>query len=861
MPLPVALSAQFDGDWSSEAGNEIFVFQTWNGSRVLHRLGFTENDFRYRILWKTSSAPAELYLIAQSNDKEDIVRGWVWLNENIVQTISEDIDNQAKDTAIMARLSDVLPSDQQAIMAIDVQFKLSNSIGLMEGEDLVLHSKANLQGSTSRGILALTSIRLVFIAGDDTSAVMSVGEIEEVKVTGNFLFGPALVVNNRDGTKSFSFSKISPLSPYSFQSKIEEIRGSAMRAIISGTNSPIKSQPIFRTAAPDSKYNAPDRTQIQFRAFPADVLIGCYPCAKVSLQSNPKQLKSARLSFANCQIHLYTNWLCVKASSPQNFSLSVPLKSIAAIHKSSSAMLQKTVIDAVCKVDCASIKLYGIAKGNEFFAAASHQLIEGCSSKIPKFDADFIHVDAKEDPPSYTRPLNKLILKNIKSTLPIQTRVSDQLDVAWTDYLEVALVGPHIMAKTEDMRQLLWRYGLTERHRTIVWPLLANIACTDAVLEYKEALDRAHDTIPLSVVEEIDKDLNRSLPEHPFFKEAQALDALKRVLMVTSWHNNVHGYTQAMNMIAAILLIYLAEPVAAQVLNAITLYWLPDTYSRSMLGGAVDQRVFEETINNLFPNIQIGDVALISFGWFVALFANMLPFDKECRFFDVFLAEGPVAIYWFGMSVFSEALAGKSDIDDGEAIFLSVNQVFQKIKSDRKYFESVLWKAFETFSPKFPLDAMVEAKQRHTSQALRHLSDRTRTRDLKRLVKQTDGLTLEEAGLIYDVVVGSSLKDPQNTLQTIDLTGFKILARQLCPWTISSGPSIVSPLFAYMAQGKNYVSIDQIADIICKTTKATPKEQAALFFDVKKPAADSKDAFIANNSHLFSQAQCISHLY
>jgi hypothetical protein len=123
----------------------------------------------------------------------------------------------------------------------------------------------------------------------------------------------------------------------------------------------------------------------------------------------------------------------------------------------------------------------------------------------------------------------------------------------WREYLDEN--GRNVTLIRQPTFHKLIRVGLPNRLRGEIWELTSGslyLRLQDPKL-YTRTLSKFTGRESLAI-DEIEKDLNRSLPEYPGFQSEEGIGRLRRVLTAYSWVDEQVGYCQAMNIVVAALL-------------------------------------------------------------------------------------------------------------------------------------------------------------------------------------------------------------------------------------------------------------------------------------------------------------------
>ncbi|XP_038617685.1 TBC1 domain family member 8 isoform X2 [Tachyglossus aculeatus] len=278
------------------------------------------------------------------------------------------------------------------------------------------------------------------------------------------------------------------------------------------------------------------------------------------------------------------------------------------------------------------------------------------------------------------QPLNAEALLAIfyqsRSQSPDSGMSREQIKVSlWNDHF-VEYGRTVCMFRTEKIRKLV-AMGIPESLRGKLW-LLFSDAVTDLNTHpgyYGNLVEESMGKCCMAT-EEIERDLHRSLPEHPAFQNETGIAALRRVLTAYAHRNPKIGYCQSMNILTSVFLLYAKEEEAFWLLVAVCERMLPDYFDRRVIGAQVDQSVFEELIKERLPELadhmkDLSALSSVSLSWFLTLFLSIMPLESAVNVVDCFFFDGIKAIFQLGLAVLeANAVELCSSKDDGQALMI-----------------------------------------------------------------------------------------------------------------------------------------------------------------------------------------------
>lgn len=340
----------------------------------------------------------------------------------------------------------------------------------------------------------------------------------------------------------------------------------------------------------------------------------------------------------------------------------------------------------------------------------------------------------------------------------------------WAEYLRDN--GRNMNLIRQPTFHKLIRVGLPNRLRGEIWEVTSGSIYLrlENPTMYSDTLNK-HEGKESLAIDEIEKDLNRSLPEYPGFQSEEGIGRLRRVLTAYSWVNADVGYCQAMNIVVAALLIYMSETQAFFLLSALCDRLVPGYYSTTMYGTLLDQKVFEGLVEKTMPilweHLVKSDVQLsvVSLPWFLSLYINSMPLVFAFRVLDVFFVEGPKVLFQVGLAILRINGEELLDSTDDGAFISVLKSYFSRLdesahpKSENPKlravtrFQELMVVAFKEFS-QVTHSTVTDLRLKNKDAVLNNIENFAKRTAIRNLGPDAKIMNTEELGALYDRFFG-----------------------------------------------------------------------------------------------------------
>lgn len=427
----------------------------------------------------------------------------------------------------------------------------------------------------------------------------------------------------------------------------------------------------------------------------------------------------------------------------------------------------------------------------------------------------------------------------------------------WREYLDRN--GRNLTLVRFPLFHKLVRVGLPNALRGEIWELTSGAMLSRWAYpgEYERLQSSNAGKSSLSM-EEIEKDLNRSLPEYPAYQENNiGIAALRRVLTAYSWKDPELGYCQAMNIVVAALLIYTSEEQSFWLLHTLCTEMLPGYYSTTMYGTLLDQRVFEALVEQTMPvlwsHLQKFDLqlSLVSLPWFLSLYINSMPLVLAFRVLDCFFLEGPRVLFQVGLAILKingDMLLSISDdgsfIEVLKSYFATLDHSAYPTAENKRQrsvskFQELMVTAFKEFS-QITHTSIVNERRRHKERTLDSIEQFAKRTQIRALAS-TGRLTNTEISNLYDrfhlTLYKQRIGFGGSSDIRMDFEAFKAFMAGILTWAEppDNDSSFMRLLFErWDASFRGTLSLQNIIQGVSemRTDETTPMETITWFFDI-----------------------------
>ncbi|XP_053478003.1 TBC1 domain family member 9 [Ictalurus furcatus] len=670
----------------------------------------------YRILYQTPDSLV-YWAIAHGSSRREITEHWEWLEHNLLQTLSIFENENDITTFVKGKIQGIIAEynknhdnkeDDDTDKFKEATAKFRRLFGMPDEEKLVnYYSCSYWKGRVPRqGCLYLSINHLCFysyLLGKEAKLLVRWADITQLEKNATLLLPDMVRVSTRCNEHVFSvFLNINETFKL-----MEQLANIAMRQLLDNKGfEQDRSLPKLKRKSPkkvsalkrdlDARAKS-ERYRTLFR-LPKDEKLDGHTDCTLWTPFNKMHILG--------QMFVSTNYICFTSKEETMCSLIIPLREVTIVEKADSSNVLPSPLSISTKNRMTF--LFANLKDRDFLVQRISDFLQQTSSKI-YFEREITSSFTSSDDEVYSQHSSLLSYSPQRSSLGSEGESERQFNLndnsvptatqalmtmyrrrspeefnpklakeflkeqAWKNHF--AEYGQGVcMYRTDKTKELVLK-GIPENMRGDLWLLFSGAINEMATHPgyYEDLVEKSMGKYNLAT-EEIERDLHRSLPEHPAFQNEIGIAALRRVLTAYAFRNPNIGYCQAMNIVTSVLLLYAKEEEAFWLLVALCERMLPDYYNTRVVGALVDQGVFEELARVHVPQLydcmqELGVISTISLSWFLTLFLSVMPFESAVVVVDCFFYEGIKLIFQLALSVLDANIHQLLNCkDDGEAM-------------------------------------------------------------------------------------------------------------------------------------------------------------------------------------------------
>ncbi|XP_055998545.1 TBC1 domain family member 9-like isoform X2 [Ostrea edulis] len=679
--------------WVTERANPFFVLQRRKGygggglTGLLVGTLDTVLDSKtppYRILHQTPGSEVS-YSVSIANNKVEIHKDWEWIEQNLMETLGA-FENEEDATEFVKCKIESMFTHENEEREVDEEVenyktstrKFMKLFNMPREEKLVNQYSCSLWKNNipRQGWMYLSVNHLCFysfLMGKEAKVIIRWTDITKLVKGNNMLFPESIKMSTREG--EFVFSMLLHSSE-TFR-LMEQLANMAMKQLMQEGGFEEDKTIVDRTKKRTPKRMSSIKRDLDARAR-SDAFRSafCLPLEE-KLDGDTECLLWTPYNKQHIwgRLYLSSSYICFASRVRDLLTVVIPLREVVLVEK----------VDNAASGELGTDSLVVTTKGKHNFIFSQLPVREFILQKLSDF------LSRVEDPSdkSLSRQNSSVdSANNSPDEIQFQPalvsvfhrRNSDELSAKET--VKEHLWNVHFsefgrgvcMYRTHKTQELILQ-GLPEKFRGEIWMLFSGAINEMATNKgyYRNMVEQSLGKYTLAS-DEIERDLHRSLPEHPAFQSDLGIGALRRVLTAYAWRNPTIGYCQAMNIVTSVLLLYVSEEEAFWLLTSICERLLPDYYNTKVVGALIDQQVFEDLINENLPALHqklevLGLLTMISLSWFLTIFLSVMPFNCAVSILDCFFYDGARVIFQVALTILDNKQAELLDAkEEGEAM-------------------------------------------------------------------------------------------------------------------------------------------------------------------------------------------------